>query len=56
MVLCKTLEGVVDSVPPDKGREVLGGELTNEYLDKNDSKNVADSDDDHSLQKKGGSL
>ena len=38
---------------PDKGCEVLGGELTHEYLDENDSENFADSDDAHSLQKWG---
>ena len=26
-------DGVVDSVPPDKGCEVLDGELTHEYRD-----------------------
>ena len=43
------LDGVVDSVPPDKGCEVLDGELTHEYQDENDSENFADSNDSHIL-------
>ena len=31
------LDGVVDSVPPDRGCEVLDKELTHEYWDENDS-------------------
>ena len=27
----RELDGVVDSVPPEKGREVLDGELAHEY-------------------------
>ena len=37
------LDGVVDSVPPDKGCEVLNEELTHECWDENDSENFADS-------------
>ena len=33
-----------NSAPPDKGCEVLDGELTYEYRDENDSENFADSD------------
>ena len=44
------LDGVVDSVPPDKG-EMLDEELSHEKWDENDSENFADSDDSHSLLK-----
>ena len=46
---------MVDSVPPDKGCEVLYGELTHEYCDENASEGFADSDDDHIMLKLGGS-
>ena len=39
------LDGVVDSVPPGKGCEVLDGELAHEYRDENKRENFADSDD-----------
>ena len=39
------LNGVVDSVPPDRGCEVLDAELTHEQWDKKDSDDFADSDD-----------
>jgi len=48
------LDEVVDSVPPDKGCEVLAGELTHEKWGENDSENFADSDDAHILLKWGG--
>ena len=35
----RKLDGVVDSVPPDKGCGVLNGELTHEQWDENDSEN-----------------
>ena len=41
------LDGVVDSGPPDKGCEVLDGELTHEYWDENDSENFAVNNDIH---------
>ena len=47
-------DGGVDSVPSDKGCEVLDGELTHKEWDENDSKNFADSDDSHILLKWGG--
>ena len=47
------LDGVVDSVLPDKDCEVLGGELTHQKWDENGSKNFADSDDGHILLKWG---
>jgi len=49
----RTLDGLVDSVPLDKGWEVFDGKLTHEWWDKNDSKNFADSDDAHILLKLG---
>ena len=33
----RKLDGVVDSVPPEKGCEMLDGELTHEQRDKNES-------------------
>ena len=48
------MDGVLDSVLPDKGWEVLDGELTHEKWDENDSENFADSDDSHILLKRGG--
>ena len=45
------LDGVVDSVPPDKGCESLDGELTHEYWDENDSEDFADTTDGHILLK-----
>ena len=38
MVLSEKLDGVVDSVPPDEGCEVLDGEVNNEEWDKNGKK------------------
>ena len=49
----RKLDGVIDSVPPDKGCEVLDRELTHEYRDENDSENFADSDDGYILLKWG---
>ena len=49
-----TLDVVVDSVPPDKGCEVLDGEFTHEKWDENNSENSADSPDSHVLLKWGG--
>ena len=43
------LDDVVDSVPPDEGCEVLGGEVNNEEFDTNDNKNNAYSNDAHIL-------
>ena len=45
---------MVDSVPPDEGCEVLGGEVNNEEFDTNDNKNYADSNDTHILVEWGG--
>ena len=42
----RKLDGVVDSVPPDEGYEVLDGELTEEEWDENENKTLADSDDE----------
>ena len=50
----RKLYGEVDSVPPDDGCEVLNGELTPEYWDKNDSKNFSDSDSGHIFARMGG--
>ena len=47
----RKLDGVVNSVPFDKGCEVLDGELTYEYWNQNDSENFADSYDSYILQK-----
>ena len=44
-------DGVVDSVPPDEGYEVLDWEMNDEEWDKNDSKHVADSDDTYNMKK-----
>ena len=44
---------MVESVPPDKGGDVLDGELTHEKWSENDSENFADSDDSHILLKWG---
>ena len=46
------LDEVVESVQPHEGREVLDGEVDEEW-DKNDNKNVADSDDTYILVKWG---
>ena len=48
------LDGVIDSVQPNKCCEVLSGELIHEKWDKNDSENFADSDGCHILLKWGG--
>ena len=48
------LDEVVDSVLPDEGCEVLGGEVNDEEWDKNDSKNATDGDDTCTLVKWGG--
>ena len=45
---------MVDSVPPDKGCEVLDGEMYDEEWNQNDNKNVADSDGTQILVKWGG--
>ena len=45
---------MADSVLPDEGCKVLDGEGNDEEWDKNDNKNVADSDDTHILVKEGG--
>ena len=45
---------MVDSVPPDKGCEVLDGELAHEYWGENDNNNFAGSDDIYILLKWGG--
>ena len=47
----RKLDGMEDSVPADKGCEVLDGELTREYWDENYSETFADSDDGHILLK-----
>jgi len=47
------LDGLVDSVPPDKGCEVFHGEVTREQWDEDDSENFADSDNAHTLLKWG---
>ena len=49
----RKLNGVVDSVPPDKCCEVLNGGVNDEEWDKSDNRNVADSDDGHILIKWG---
>ena len=49
----RKLDGVVDSVPPDKGYEVLDEELNHVCWDENGSENFADSDDGHILLKRG---
>ena len=36
-IVKRKLDGVVDSVPPDKGCEVLDGELTHQQWDENNS-------------------
>ena len=51
MVFCKKLDGVIDSVPPDEGCEVLDGEMDDEEWNKNDNINAAGSDDTHNLIK-----
>ena len=40
---------MVDIVLPDKGCEVLDGDLTPEYWNENDSENFADSGDSYIL-------
>ena len=42
---------MVDSVSPDKGCEMLDGELTHEYWDENGIENFADNSDAHILLK-----
>ena len=49
----RKLDGVVESVPPDKSCEVLDGELTHKLWGEYDSENFADSDDSHILLKWG---
>ena len=49
----RKLDGVVESVPPDKGCEVLDGELTHKKWDENDSENLTDIVDSHTLLKWG---
>ena len=49
----RNLDGVVDSVPSDKGCEVFDGELTHDYWDENDIENFAYNDDSHILLKWG---
>ena len=49
----RKLDGVLDSVPLDKSCEVLGGELTHEKWDENDSEHFADSDYGHIFLKWG---
>ena len=44
----------MDSIPPDKGCEVLGGELSHEELDENDCETFTNSDEAHILLKWGG--
>ena len=39
--------------PPDKGCDLLDGELTHEYWDENGSENFPDSDDGHIFLKWG---
>ena len=43
------LDGVVDNLPPDKGYEVLFGELTEEEWNENENETVADSDDEEDI-------
>ena len=45
------LDGMVDSVPPDKGCQVLDRDLSFEYWDDSNSENFADGDDAHILLK-----
>lgn len=45
--LKRQLDGVVDSIPPDKGCKVLDGEFTHEQRDKQNSESFADYDDTH---------
>ena len=47
------LDGVVDSVPPHNGCEVLDGELIHKLWGENDSKDFAHSNDAHNLLKWG---
>ena len=47
----RKLYGMVGSVPPDRGCEVLDAELPLEKWDENDSEKFADSDDGHILLK-----
>ena len=47
----RKLDGLVDSVPPHKGCEMLDGEVTDEEWDENGSETFADSDDAHILLK-----
>ena len=49
MVSSENWMGVIDSVPPDEGCEVHGGEVNYEEWDKIGNKNVADSNDTHIL-------
>ena len=50
----RKLDGVIDGVPPDKGCEMVDGELTQALWDEYDSENFADSDDGQILRKWGG--
>ena len=45
------LDGVVDSVPPEKSCKVLDEEFTNKQWGENDSENLTGSDDFHILLK-----
>ena len=45
----RKLDAVVDSIPLEKGCEVIDGELTHEKLGEKDNKIFADSDDAHIL-------
>ena len=49
----RKLDGVVGSVPRDKGYEVLDGEFTHEKWDGNDNEHCPDNDDSHFLLKWG---
>ena len=52
-VVKQQLEGVVDSVPPDKGSEELDRKLTHKQWDENGSEKSADSNDSFTLLKWG---
>ena len=45
----RKLDGMADSVLPDKGCKVLDGDLIHEYWDESDSDNFPDNDDVHIL-------
>ena len=52
----KKLDGVIDIVSHEKSCEVLAGELTHEYWNRNSSEYFADSDDGNILLKLGGGI